>query len=413
MRTFLIVALGVLFSLQVSAVSAQTLYGVPAPTIFESEIVGTVSDAKPLITGVTFNDTVVDVYIDNALVGRAQVANHESGVANFAYKPDSSLDNGEHVIHTVARSLDETVYSINSVSAVVNIFQPVEKVSGITVEVGENNKTRIVGFVPNGYEVQIFIGGREFVKFTPPEAAYGDTTSFWYAPGLPNGNYRVGVVTKDLDGNTSELVEQILTFGSLVDIVVNDQDDKEEIKEVVVEVVEGVTATNPVSVEDLPTLDEMDKILDDLESSDGVMIIDEELDGGKVVIGDVVSEDVITTDDSVEKGDVIVFGDSLENEEEIDGGVSEEVDDDKNRKNGFGLLLVVVLVLAIWYVREKNSAKKDSDSDQISMEELKEKLAGNKTIVIDAEKEKAKIEIKNENNNTRNKKKKKKKKHRR
>ena len=47
---------------------------------------------------------------------------------------------------------------------VVNIFQPVEKVSGITVEAGENNKTRIVGFVSNGYEVQIFIGGREFVK---------------------------------------------------------------------------------------------------------------------------------------------------------------------------------------------------------------------------------------------------------
>jgi len=416
MRTFFVVALGVLFSLQISTANAEVIYyGVPAPTIFTSQINKNTQDSKPLITGVTFNDTIVDVYIDGVLNGRAQVANDPSGVASFAYKPVTMLVNGKHVIYTIARSLDETVYSKNSESTTINIFHPIINVTGLTTESDPNGKIRIIGYIPNGYEVQIFIGGREFVKFIPPAATYGNITSFWYAPGLPNGDYRVGIVITSPTGAVSELVEHVLTFGSMLEndsLMTDDAAVITDSKPVIV-VNDDIISHQVVITDDKSNTEKQKQVLDNLEKSDQVMIInDDNLANKKIVIDNTVTDDIIRTnrlDDGSNEAieDVITFTDKKsttdeldQSQESIDGGVFEEVSDNSNRNYGFGLLLFIAIVLAIWYVREKRKIDNNvqSDSNQISIEELKARLAEDKKIIIDADQSQANVEVRQNNN---------------
>jgi len=74
----------------------------PAPTILEPVVNKDTSSNKPFIVGLAKNNSKIKVYIDKVYNGEFEVENHQSGTANFAYKPVKSLDRGDHLVYTVA-----------------------------------------------------------------------------------------------------------------------------------------------------------------------------------------------------------------------------------------------------------------------------------------------------------------------
>ena len=74
----------------------------PAPTIYEPVVNNNTSYDQPYIVGLAKNDSKIRVFIDHKVAGEFQVDKHDSGTANFAYKPSTALSVGEHIVYTTA-----------------------------------------------------------------------------------------------------------------------------------------------------------------------------------------------------------------------------------------------------------------------------------------------------------------------
>ncbi|MFA5360185.1 MAG: hypothetical protein WC349_04485 [Patescibacteria group bacterium] len=74
----------------------------PAPTMLKPVVNGNTTDNRPFIVGLAKNDSKIKVYIDKKFNGEFQVKNHQSGTANFAYKPIKPLARGSHLVYAVA-----------------------------------------------------------------------------------------------------------------------------------------------------------------------------------------------------------------------------------------------------------------------------------------------------------------------
>ena len=86
---------------------------VPAPTIMMPTPGHQYADAV-VITGLSWNETHVDVYIDGILHGRAELRQDPSEIGNFVYRPLPELSTGAHTLYTVARNLSDKERSFNS-----------------------------------------------------------------------------------------------------------------------------------------------------------------------------------------------------------------------------------------------------------------------------------------------------------
>ena len=82
---------------------AQTI---PAPTMIEPDESVISGEVKPLIKGLIVDGTLARVYIDGVYNGKTEILAHDSGTANFAYKPFLNLAVGEHTAWAIAE--DET-----------------------------------------------------------------------------------------------------------------------------------------------------------------------------------------------------------------------------------------------------------------------------------------------------------------
>jgi cbb3-type cytochrome oxidase subunit 3 len=74
----------------------------PAPILFTPVVNNRTVYNQPFIVGLAKNDSLIKVYIDQQLDGQFRAENHQSGVANFAYKPFLPLTNGKHMVYTEA-----------------------------------------------------------------------------------------------------------------------------------------------------------------------------------------------------------------------------------------------------------------------------------------------------------------------
>ncbi len=74
----------------------------PAPVLFAPVVNASTTIDRPFIVGVALNDSLVKVYVDHILYGQFKVTNHESGTANFAYKPYLPLTVGQHLVYAEA-----------------------------------------------------------------------------------------------------------------------------------------------------------------------------------------------------------------------------------------------------------------------------------------------------------------------
>lgn len=200
---FIFFAVG-LFSLMMffrcqNAVAAPGLP--PAPSVLSIQDGAEYTLPKPLITGVTINDTTVDVYIDEVFNGRAKVADHESGTASFAYYPFLNLKPGAHTLYLVARTKTEPV--LRSVQSETINFKVVGYVTPTLFTPVFNLETTefrpfIVGLARNDSGVRIYLDG-ELDGWFYVAADPSGTANFAYKPrtNLNLGIHRVQAIAFD------------------------------------------------------------------------------------------------------------------------------------------------------------------------------------------------------------------------
>lgn len=77
----------------------------PAPTMYKPVVNAQSTKNKPFIVGLAKNNSIIKVFVDHKVVGEFKVENHQSGTANFAFKPQLDLTRGTHLIYTTATDL--------------------------------------------------------------------------------------------------------------------------------------------------------------------------------------------------------------------------------------------------------------------------------------------------------------------
>jgi len=380
-------------------------YNVPAPTILGAEL-QTSQPTKPLVKGLTFNNTIVEVYIDGQFVGEAVVANDSSGVASFAFVGQDSLSYGQHEVYTIARSEDRAESSIKSESFIFTVSYPTPAPILLEPVVDEVGKIAIVGLAKNDLEVEIYIEGVLQVRFMPPAAKSG-TTNFWYKPNLPAGEYTVVARTIDNTGKVSSfstsVIMRVPKEGEVEPAKAENDKEVSEAEEQmpepeVIDEQEGEAISQSdefteKSVEELeeklpdqpsvlkPETPDTAIVVEDKSNAEGVVKIEDSKEVGEIVL-DTTQEDYDITTPEKESGesekvaeeDLVIFGQADGNN--IGEGVAEEVAtqdtvdqiQQKNRLTGFIILLVIAVILAIWYVREKKQIevleKEQSEKDK-------------------------------------------------
>lgn len=87
---------------------------IPAPTIVIPENNSSFLDTRPIVRGLTWKRTLVDLYLDGEYQGPVLLKEHENYLQSFFWQPAKDLANGQHYIFTIAYSTkgyDKTIKS--------------------------------------------------------------------------------------------------------------------------------------------------------------------------------------------------------------------------------------------------------------------------------------------------------------
>ncbi|MFH1712622.1 MAG: hypothetical protein ABH896_00330 [Candidatus Jacksonbacteria bacterium] len=93
----------------------------PAPTILIPQNPN-ITTAKPVIAGVSLNNTIVEIYLNDILTGQTQTNNHPSGVGNFFWHASEPLNLKAHLIKTRAIDINTQQASDFSDELSINII---------------------------------------------------------------------------------------------------------------------------------------------------------------------------------------------------------------------------------------------------------------------------------------------------
>ena len=206
------IALVLLFSASILPTQAQSLE-VTAPTIIGPSFDQQVTYQKPVITGLSYNDTLVDVYIDGVYNGRAKSKNSPSGIASWSYTPFTKLSYGEHKVFAVARSYDESKRSFESQTHVFTIIRPYP--APILKDILQNSENfsqpKITGLALNDATVEVFIDGSFDGDILVQNDPSG-TANFAYevSKELTPGWHSVSIRAKDVAGKTSSFTKEMV-----------------------------------------------------------------------------------------------------------------------------------------------------------------------------------------------------------
>lgn len=202
---FFFACLAGIFFVLTSHVHAQA-QNIPAPTMIEPDESAVIGKAKPLIKGLTVSSTFVRVYINGIYNGKTEILTHDSGTANFAYKPFLNLEAGEHNVWAVAEDENNRKSRISNVLK-FKIEQPMPAPTIFTPIV--NSKTAydrpfIAGLAKNNSLIKVFIDHKLDGRFQIANHESG-TANFAYKPfqALTKGNHLVYTTATDSRGKES------------------------------------------------------------------------------------------------------------------------------------------------------------------------------------------------------------------
>jgi hypothetical protein len=175
----------------------------PAPTLKGPKGTVSVKEVKPKITGLTKNNTIVHVYIDDTYNGKIKPAEQDSGTANFAYTPFLNVKGGSHKVIAVAEDVFNGRESIKSEE--LNFYKefpfPAPVLRRVSVSGG---RAMIEGVAKSDAMVKIYIDKKLDSHFYAVDNGTGATgfkrISSRY---LSAGKHLVYVTAQDTNGKVS------------------------------------------------------------------------------------------------------------------------------------------------------------------------------------------------------------------
>ena len=197
----------------ISARASDT--AVPSPTLLSVYESQSFSTGRPLIAGVTKNDTRVAVFIDDTLNGLAQVTNDPSGTAHFSYYPFLSLKPG---IHTVVIQAEKIATSERSMSSSVITFR-IWDISAPTLIAPEGGVMRfdhparaiVAGLAKNDLTVNLHVDGMLADHLKVRNHSSG-TANFAFNPKVAPGTHTVFATSTDATGRISSKTSNMVTL---------------------------------------------------------------------------------------------------------------------------------------------------------------------------------------------------------
>ena len=321
---------------------AQTI---PAPTMIEPDESVISGKVKPLIKGLIVDGTLARVYIDGVYNGKTEILAHDSGTANFAYKPFLNLAVGEHTAWAIAE--DETgqkscpsnmlKFRIEQPMPAPTIFSPVASAKTA------HNRPFIVGLAKNNSLIKVFIGHKLNGQFQITNHESG-TANFAYQPfqGLTKGRHLAYITATDNRGKES-------CWSNIVYFTVKQS------------AIDQITAGETIEI-----VAEIKEIESDEEESAVVFSKDADIDEDQTV-------EII--DNEIQQ----IIEDGIEEEEASVGLINE--DKEKQGKLNTNLIVFIVFLFGIiawifWVNRElikerRSQAKKAQDEIEDKIDKIK------------------------------------------
>ncbi|MDD5071276.1 MAG: hypothetical protein PHQ42_00905 [Patescibacteria group bacterium] len=178
----------------------------PAPTLVGPETGKTVGEPKPYITGLVDNWSFAHIYIDGVYNGKTEIVSHESGTANFAYKPFLNLSVGKHKVWAVAE--DELGRKSGNSNILEFIIEPPMPAPTLLSPV-INTQTKfdqpfIVGLAKNDSLIEVFIDNSSVGRFAVENHPSGAANFAFKAPVLARGSHSVYTTAADSRGKVSK-----------------------------------------------------------------------------------------------------------------------------------------------------------------------------------------------------------------
>ncbi|MFA4833739.1 MAG: hypothetical protein WC619_02720 [Patescibacteria group bacterium] len=177
-----------------------------APTLVSPASGKIIGEPKPYITGLVSNWSFVYIYIDGVYNGRTEILSHESGTANFAYKPFLNLEIGSHKIWAVAEDdLGKKSGISNILEFLVQKPMPAPTLfSPVVNSQTQYNQPFIVGLSKNNSSVKVFIDNKLTGQFEVANHLSGTANFAFKSLSLARGSHSVYTTATDSRGKESK-----------------------------------------------------------------------------------------------------------------------------------------------------------------------------------------------------------------
>lgn len=328
---------------------------VPTPTLLRVET--TDNPARPWIVGLTPNNVEVEVWINNKPVGWSKIVNSPSGTASFGWSPSYDFKPGLYEVKVRGKFGDN--YSNFSQSLSINIPWPTPQPVLVEPEVFDDY-VLIRGLIANNTKVKIYIDDKLWADFAVPNHPSG-TTNFWFkARNLLNGEHVVYARAYDAIGKLSKPSNNFTFSTEFQPVASGEAREKNE----------------------LPSADQSKKDRQK-DNSQADASRQEENSSQDIKTNQAEPAEESRDDNKTEDEDLIkLFGNSTTSVSETEVNQLDQdqtaAKEERNRLIGFGLLVIIVILLLTWYKMEqkrllakeedKQESKGDSDKDNSQTE---------------------------------------------
>lgn len=190
-------------------VSAQVT--LPQPYfLFPRETNQTAANSQPVLRGETQNDTTVEIYIDNKLVGQAEVINGPLFTAYFTYQPTDSLRSGDHQVQALAK--DKNNSSLTSTSNKEHLRIVPFPAPTLFPLINKSDQFILTGVAKNDSLVTIYLDNYRQTNFLVTNHSSGTAAFSWQLPKeLSPEKHTLHATARDLDGKLS-LNSNVITY---------------------------------------------------------------------------------------------------------------------------------------------------------------------------------------------------------
>ncbi|MFA4941182.1 MAG: hypothetical protein WC582_01110 [Patescibacteria group bacterium] len=179
----------------------------PAPTLITPAKENILGNPKPIITGLSATQSFVHIYIDGTYNGRTALLSHNSGTANFSYKPFLNLKPGPHQVQAVAEDSRGRKSKISEILR-FKIEEPMPAPTLFTPVISQNSSPSqpfIIGLAKNDSFVKIYVDHKLSGQFLVKNNESG-VANFAYkqVEPLTRGNHLIYAVAVNNRGKESQ-----------------------------------------------------------------------------------------------------------------------------------------------------------------------------------------------------------------